>query len=525
MGTNHIMRPLLLGASVFSLLVAPFAAQAQTRPTDPSTLDILEVLVEKGVLSRQDADAVLGEARARAEAREEVVRVPYVPEAIREQITQEVREEVMTQAKEEGWAAPDQIPGWLDRIDFYGDIHVRAEGILAQESNTPYVYDINAINDAGNYSTLDVLPFRNTLDDRYRARVRARLGVGFRINDHVDAGFRFATGDLNNVSSTNETLNRDFGRLTVGLDRAFIRVRPAPSSSLLGGTNAVLGKFDNPFVSTELLFDRDLQFEGVALTLDGAFANGNAHAFLTGGAFPLEEYDFTSDDKYLFAAQLGAGGTVVDGLRLNAAAAIYKYANIQGEYNTIGLRDNDFTAARRVQFGNSVFNLRRDNTPVNSVLFGLASKFSVASINASAEFDINDEMVAGLKFEGARNLDFDEAEILARGVPTTSGDTAFLVAADIGHRDIWAPGAWKLTADYRRLEADSTLDLFTDSDFGLGGTDQKGFTVSASWTPLDHTMFTARWLSARTIDLVDENGNQAPPIDLDTVQLDMAVKF
>jgi hypothetical protein len=515
------------GALTVALAMAPGIAAAQDRATDPSTLDILSVLVEKGVLTRQDADVVLGEARKRAETREAVVRVPYVPEALREQITQEVRQEVLKTAKAEGWAQPGALPGWLDRISFSGDIRVRGEGMLFQQGNAPTVLDVNAINADGGFNRLEVLPFRDTIDDRFRARVRTRFGAEMAINRYVDAAIRFATGDIRDGNSTNATLTQNFGHYQVGFDRAFIRVRPFAEDSMFAGTGVTFGKFDNPFVSTEAVFDRDLQFEGAALKLAARFGSGEGapNLFLTAGAFPLEEYEFTQKDKYLLAGQIGAGVSPVAGIRLQAAASYYHYNGLQGRYNTPGLRDNDFTAPTRVQFGNSIFNLRNDGTAINTVLFGLASDFSVASVYARAEFDINPTMSASIEFEGARNLAFDDKDLIARAVPSSSGDTLLHARVRVGHRDLDPQGAWQMNAGYRRLEGDSVPDLFTDSDFGLGGTDQKGFVVGASWAPFDRVTLSGTWYSARTIDLIAPTGLPAAPVDTDTVHVDLAVKF
>jgi hypothetical protein len=509
-------------------------AIAQTRPTDPSTLDILDVLVEKGVLSRQDADEVLTEARRRTEADAGVVRVPYVPEAVRAQIRDEVKNEVIETARTEGWAQPDALPEWLGRFKFSGDVRVRGEYIGFGGSNTPLVPDINAINADGEYYVDDVLPLRPTTEDRFRGRVRARFAVDAKVNDHVEAGVRLVTGNLVDPVSTNESLTGNFDKFTVGLDRAYLRVLPFGRDGRFGDTNLVFGKFDNPFFSTELVFDRDLQFEGAAATFSAALGDGEdaARVFLTAGAFPLEEWDFTGNDKYLFAGQIGASGSPTPGIRLKAAAALYEYSHVQGQYTPPGLRDNDYTAPDRVQFGNALFNLRQDGGVVNTVKFGLASKFRVAAINALAEFDVTPSLVAAVEFEGLKNLAFDEQDLLDRSLDPvnnplqSSGDTAWHARASIGNTDFAAANAWRFSAGYRRLEGDSTLDLFTDSDFGLGGTDQKGFVIQGSWAPVENVWLTGSWYAARTINLLDVvTGTTALPVDVDTFMLDLNAKF
>lgn len=519
---------LLATAAFVGLAVFPQLASAQTRPTDPSTIDILDVLVEKGVLTRDDANAVLAEARRRSETASDVVRVPYVPEAVRDQIRDEIREEVVATAKAEGWAQPGALPEWLDRISFSGDIRARGERTAFGASNTPLIFDINAINADGGYFVDDILPLRATTKDRYRARVRARFGVDVRVSDKVDAGLRFVTGNLNDPVSTNESLTGNFDKLTVGLDRAFIRLRPLADVGGFEDTSLILGKFDNPFFSTEIMFDRDLQFDGAAATVSARFGEGEAapRVFLTGGAFPLEEWDFTGDDKYLFAGQLGTEVAPVPGFRFKAAGALYEFQGVQGQYNTLNLRDNDHTAPDRVQFGNSVFNLRRDGGVVNTVKFGLASKFRVGAATARAEFDLTPTLAASIDIELLKNFAFDEDDLDDRMVPASSGNTAWHARLGVGHTDMSKANAWELNAGYRRLEADATLDLFTDSDFGLGGTDQKGFVVQGSWGLADNLLLTGSWYSARTIDLLDPTtGVLAPPVDTDTLMLDLNASF
>ncbi|WP_417318345.1 putative porin [Erythrobacter aureus] len=527
----------LLASAAIALAASSVStgALAQTRTTDPSTLDILDVLVDKGVLSREDADDVLAEARRRSEVDAGTVRVPYVPEAVREQIRDEVKKEVVATAKSEGWAQPDALPEWLDRFRFSGDIRVRGEHIGFGSSNVPYsVPDVNAINADGEYYVDDVLPLRAITEDRFRTRVRGRFAIDGRVNDHVEAGVRLVTGNLMDPVSTNESLTGNFDKFTVGLDRAYIRLRPFAKDHRFGGTNLVLGKFDNPFFSTELMFDRDLQFDGAAATLSAAFGGGEdaPRIFLVGGAFPLEEWDFTGNDKYLFGGQIGFAGSPTPGLRLQAAAALYEFSHVQGQFNTQGLRDNDYTAPDRVQFGNTMFNLRQDNGIVNTILFGLASEYRVAALTALAEFDLTPSLVASIEFEGLQNLAFDEQDLLDRSPDpvnfplVSSGDTAWHARVGIGHRDFSVPNAWMLKAGYRRLEGDSTLDLFTDSDFGVGGTDQKGFVVQGSWALMKNTWLTGSWYSARTINLLDPTtGGIAFPVDVDTFMFDLNANF
>jgi Putative porin len=99
---------------------------------------------------------------------------------------------------------------------------------------------------------------------RNRERFRVRFNVDARLNDDISGGFAFASGDVNNPISTNQTANQQFTRKGFDLDRAFINYTPHQFKSLtLAG-----GKFAYPWYSTELTWDKDLNPEGLAQKLD-----------------------------------------------------------------------------------------------------------------------------------------------------------------------------------------------------------------------------------------------------------------
>ena len=97
--------------------IAPLSAQADER-TDletlrQTTLNLIQILVLQGVLNQDKADQLVKQAEGKAmetvaaqkKADAAVVRVQYVPEAVRKQIADQVREEVVAQAKVERWGA------------------------------------------------------------------------------------------------------------------------------------------------------------------------------------------------------------------------------------------------------------------------------------------------------------------------------------------------------------------------------------------------------------------------------------
>ena len=76
---------------------------------------------------------------------------------------------------------------------------------------------------------------------------------------------------------------------------------------------------------------------------------------------------------------------------------------------------------------------------------------------------------------------------------------------------------WEIFGAYKRLESDSVLDAFTDSDFHLGGTDAKGWILGASYGIDKNAWVTGRWFSADQISGL--------PLGIDVLMLDFNAKF
>jgi hypothetical protein len=84
-----------------------------------------------------------------------------------------------------------------------------------------------------------------------------------KLNDEFSGGISLASGDIHHPISTNQTTNQFYTRKIFALDRAFISYTPRGFKPLtLTG-----GKFAYPFHRTELVWDNDLNPEGMAQTL------------------------------------------------------------------------------------------------------------------------------------------------------------------------------------------------------------------------------------------------------------------
>ena len=341
-------------ASVAFVAGLSLAAPARA---DEQTVKLIQLLIQKGILSPGQAKDLLRETGAGAHGRakpappqaaiEEAppatsgqIRVTYVPQFIRKQIADEVRAQVMDQAQTEGWAAPDALPEWTKRIKLFGDIRVRAEDDGFDSNNYNQFINFNSINNGGgfdfnSYAQHNVAnpPFLNTTEDRERFRLRARFGLQADIDDWVQAVIRVGTGQDDGPVSPNQTLGTgtatlgaagDFAKPELWLDQGYLKFTPLPELTV------VAGRAPSQFLPSDLMFYPELQFDGFAAK--GSEDFGNVTVFGTIGAFPLFDtaFDFStnsdikysSTNSYLTALQAGAAWQVRPNLKATLGVGI-----------------------------------------------------------------------------------------------------------------------------------------------------------------------------------------------------------
>jgi Putative porin len=99
--------------------------------------------------------------------------------------------------------------------------------------------------------------------DQNRERFRLRFNVTAKLNDDFGGGFSLASGDINDPTSTNQTVTGFYTRKAIALDKAYVDYTPHQFHYL----TLIGGKFGYPWYNTELTWDKDLNPEGAAETL------------------------------------------------------------------------------------------------------------------------------------------------------------------------------------------------------------------------------------------------------------------
>lgn len=514
-----------------------------------TTLNLIDALVDQGVFSREKADAVIKAAKAKAartvakETPKAVagapVRVQYVPETVKNEIREQLKQEVLAQAKNERWAEPNAVPSWLDRIKWEGDMRVRYQTEGFDKSNTqaleyataaiggktraPSFYSVN------NYGYTAI---QN--DDRERFRLRARLGMLAKVSDDWSAGIRLATGNATDRVSTNQTMGQDFNKYSLLVDRAYVKYEPAEWLSIAGG------RIPNPWFSTDMMWDEDLNFEGFAATLKPSFANGDFRPFLTVGAFPLrEDSPPARNSRWIRGVQVGAKWQLMPNSRLTFGAAVYDFDKIEGRVESDDkylafLGGGSFPEYGQYEYGSNLRqkgnSLFRTNAPSDTVvsspsIWGLASKFRPVNLTASLDLAHFDPVHVILTADYIKNMAFDRGEIERRtGVNLTDGKNyGYLYKIAIGMPKLEKRHDWQASFAYRYLGSDATVDAFTDSDFGLGGTNLKGYQLGMTYGVDQNAWLAMRWMSAESIDSFSLDPSHRFAVDL--LQADVNVRF
>ncbi|MES2475935.1 MAG: putative porin [Verrucomicrobiota bacterium] len=545
-------------------------------PSSNVTVNLINRLVEKGILTKGEASDMIAQAEADAVAAQNAqaaadiaalppapnpddMRVTYIPEVVKNDMRDEIKQELMAQAREEKWSE-NQSPEWTQKFRPFGDLRGRYTWLTFPEGNdnSGAFPNFNAINTGAPFDTsgTQFSPQYNVDQDRERAVLRARFGTDIMLGEGFNGGIRLATGSDNSPTSTNQTLGGsggNFSKYAIWLDRGFLSydAGPGDGEELL----FMLGRFDNPFfTASEIQWDDDLGFDGLAMR-GNVKINDCASSFFTAGYFPVYNTDlnfasnqpskFESTDKWLTGVQGGVDWKITDDLKFKFGIAYYDFSDISGKlsnpYIPLSASDAGNTDSTRPGFaqrGNTYMALRDiDNTTAANDFgnkyqyqyYGLASEFRNVTVTGKLEYDHYDPVRISLLGELTKNVAFDSADINAKAVNNRAasngssvgafdgGDTAWNLQFQVGKPAFAAFGDWQAGFGYRYVESDATVDGFTDSDFGGGGTNVQGFTLGAAMAVSPDVRVGLRWMSSDEVT--------GPPLSTDIIQLDLNAKF
>ena len=356
-----------------------------------------------------------------------------------------------------------------------------------------------------------------TFVDRHRFRYRVRPGIVATIQDNFEAGFRLTSSEAQGTFggdpiSGNTTFQDNASKKFVYIDLAYGKWTAV--NNALWSANFTVGKMENPFVFSDLVFDADYTPEGLSQQFN--FNLSEAHQLkLNLGEFVLDEVSISSRDPFMFGAQmrlesvwnkhistsLGIGAlTISSEQNLNETAAgpstTVAVVNNSGQVlNTAGGIYDPADAAQRIQTrsiagagaSSAVPNINSGNTRDGGVL---ANNFNPYIADAAFTYTLESFPMYHAAFPirlGAEYMNNPAAD---------DHNEAYSFGITFGKSG--KKGLWDISYRWKHLQADAWYEEVVDSDFGglrpssgatratyAAGTNVEGHIFKASYSPFD----------------------------------------
>ena len=509
------IKPCLLIATATTLLFAPIVARAQ----DASAL--LDLLVKKKIVTEKEAQSLRADLAKRSSASKSGT--PPTTAA-----------SIATINSGDKW----KLSTPLTEIELYGDARVRFES-RSGETGAP--------------STLD--PSHDTLQ-RNRERYRLRLGLRGTLIDDWFFGVRLETSQ--NPRSTNVTFGDDTSTTSAGGGGPFAKGSDGINvgQAYLGYKGLkdftfIVGKMPNPFVTTLMVWDADINPEGLAEQWKHTLN-------LSGGASASADSD-SKDGKNVATVAQSTPGMTLD-LFANFAQFVYDDANPEnpigpsphGIPNTdawmlgwqIGAKLN-FDKHTYVQAAPTIYNYTGAGDTFNRFYSGdpdirigtppTRTALSQTGINSLLVYDMPVEFgwtMAKIPFrifgDFAVNLNADD-RAAAAGHPD-KGDQRYAYQIGVGAGKIKAKHDWAVSAWWQHTEQYSLDPNLVDSDIFDSRVSMEGVALQGGYALSDAITFNLTYAYGRQSDRALGTGGVGdtglnPLRDYQLFQADLNWKF
>lgn len=312
-------------------------------------------------------------------------------------------------------------------------------------------------------------------NERNRQRLRARAAIIARPQDNLEVGFGLSTSEDGDPISSNQTIGEGGSRKDIYLDLAYF------NWTAMTGLNVTGGKFKNFLYRPgkhALLWDGDWNPEGLGVT----YVNGPFFGSVLGTWL---ESDSNDTEEFTYGLQAGIAQPLAETVKLTAGLGYFNF-NTAGKGTFYGdddsFRDNSFDPL------------------TNQYLFDYQELEAFAEL----AFKVGG-LPAAIFADYVNNSDADQY------------DTGWAAGLSVGAAK--AKGTWEASYAYQDLEPDAVFALLTDSDFGGGGTDNKGHVFRGAYAVTD------KWNLAFSYYLNTIDQNTGTEQDYDRLQLDVNFKY
>jgi hypothetical protein len=355
--------------------------------------------------------------------------------------------------------------------------------------------------------------------DRHRFRYRLRAGAVATMLENMEVGFRLSSSEQQgnfggDPISGNTTMQDNGSKKFVFIDLAYAKWSPVINDKLRN--SVTIGKMENPFVVSDMVFDADYTPEGIGDSF--IFTPNDAHTFrLNAAAFSLDELAGSSHDPFLFGAQVRWDAKWSPKLE-----------------TTLGVAGLDIDDNGNLPNG-AVPNINVGNT--RDANGDLTYHYNPIIADAGITFNLEEFPVGGV-YPGPFPIRIAGEVMHNPAAPTRN--SAWWGGVFFGKSG--KKGTWDLSYRYKFLEADAQYEEFVDSDFGafypatpgsfgLGngyraGTNLKGHVIRASYSPAHSLTLGVTYF---LVELLQEDAFTPAPLDDDTktgrLQVDALWKF
>jgi hypothetical protein len=515
--------------AVLGLSAGPAGAQ-QSDPMD----DLLEKLKNKGVLSEDEYQA-LKKARE-----EEQIELRNERRRQAQKAAQDVAKEEA--AVQEAAKKPkfDASPG-IRSIQLFGDVRLRYESRVAT-SSSPSGVNSAVVGGGADSETLD------------RWRYAVRVGIrGDLVEDwfytlrlDTSANPRSSWVTFGNNRSEAAGGQAPFGKGQDGIfvGQAYLGWRATPWFTVQAG------KMANPLFTTPMVWDPDINPEGIAERINYP-VNDQLSLFANFGQYVYQSFSpngtsggfgGVSNNGYMFAWQGGVGYKFAPDTSGKIGLTFYNYTGMslapKSFLVTANQNPNGFSGPFAfTPTGNP--NIFPSTTPPVGVNFNNGT-------NNLRYFELPVEMnfpLAGLSWQAfgdvAYNIQADHRAI--QGSFASVGSQAFAyqaglsVGTNIGltmNRVAAKKGTWEARGYWQQIDLNSLDPNLIDSDFFEGRTNLQGFFLAFAYSPTDAIITTVRFGEAHRLN---ENAptpgsnpdipNVQPITQYKLLQLDLTWKF
>ncbi len=343
------------------------------------------------------------------------------------------------------------MPDWVSSFKINGDMRGRYEGFYYPDNDLATV-------------------------DRNRWRYRARLGFTANINDNFEVGLRLSSGEPGTGGvggdpiSSNTTMTSNGSRKFVYLDLAYGKWTPVQNS--IWSASTTVGKMENPFVYSDMVFDGDYTPEGLAEQISWNLCEQHVLKFNLGG-FVINELQGYSTDTYLSGAQIRLDSKWNKKLSTSSGIGVLALNRVQD------LQTGDVAAVAPTVLNptgtpakSGVPDQNRGNERETILAGPVGAKYVVNSTTSTAPIYNFNPITADISttyllesfpiYTGAFPVKVFADYMM--NPAAQQGDQAYQVGVTFGKSG--KKGTWDISYRWKYLESNAWYEELVDSDFG-----------------------------------------------------------